>query len=337
MRFLYLHADKPAGAGLGNQLDESTWIEVGQRPRNVLQGKGTAVGFNAGPACFVFTVANGGDLRVGEDDHRHCGQFQRRVPAGHIDRGAGTGRRCYVDQLWLVGAIARSVDVRGAGAHPPVDDDGTLGVDFHARRVEIQVAGVRRSAGSDQQSIGANFAATGRQHELCVRIGDLAGLHALQHFNAFIAKCGGDRAAYGGISAEEEPVPRQNAHLAAKSGEGLGEFDRHHRRTDQRQPLGNAVARQRLGGGSVRGVLKAGDRRKRRARAGGDEAAVKTNLALAIVGDRHDQRLRVFEPRDTADHCDGRSVRQNTLVLGVAQLINPPLLLGQQALTQDLR
>ena len=245
--------------------------------------------------CFGFAIAHGGDLGIGEHDRRHRRQVQRRVAAGHVDRGAGTGRRCDVDELRLVGAVARGVDVRCGGAHPIVDDDGALRVDRDTCRVEIQGAGVRCAAGGDQQSVSAQFAAPGREHECSACKGHLTGLRVLQHFDAFVAERGRDGFTYSGIFAEEQRVARQESHLAAESGKGLREFDRHHRRTDHRQPLGNTVADQRLGGGPVGGALQAGDRRNRRAGAGGDQAAVEGDCAFAAFCQLHVQMAVVQE------------------------------------------
>ena len=76
------------------------------------------------------------------------------------------------------------------------------------------------------------------------------------------------------------------------------------------------------------------DWRKRRARAGGNQAAVEVHLVRAAVSGRHGQRARVPEPGLAAQHGDGRSACQDAFVLGMAQLLDAALLLGQQPLAQ---
>jgi hypothetical protein len=159
----------------------------------------------------------------------------------------------------------------------------------------------------------------------------------VQHLDAFGAEGGRHGFADGRVFAKEQRAARQDGHLAAQPGKGLRKFDGHHRRADHGQPFGDRVAGQRFGRRPEGRVFQARDRWNRRTGPGGDEAAVETHLARAVVSGRHSQRACVLEPGVAAQHGDGRSARQDAFVLGMAQFIDAPLLLRQQALTQDLR
>ncbi|MCY1548394.1 hypothetical protein D9M68_845000 [compost metagenome] len=110
-----LHADQPTRAFLDHQFDEAAGIEVGERARHIVERERAAVGLDSLEVALGFGQPDRGDLRVGEDHGRHGGQIERRLAAGHVDRRARTARRRDVDELWMVGAIAGGVDVRGAG------------------------------------------------------------------------------------------------------------------------------------------------------------------------------------------------------------------------------
>ncbi len=157
-----------------------------------------------------------------------------------------------------------------------------------------------------------------------------------QHRDPFGTESGCHGLTDSRVFPEEQGAARQDRDLlAAEPSERLCHLDRHHRRADDGQPLGDRVARQRLGGGPVGRVRKARDRRNRRARAGGDQAAVEAHLARAAVSDRHDQRMRVLESGLAAQHVDVRGAFQNTFVLGVAQFLDAALLLAQQPVAED--
>ncbi len=138
-----------------------------------------------------------------------------------------------------------------AGAHALVDNDGPLRIDSDPRRVQCQAARIGCPAGGDQQLVGAHFALSGGQHEFAVHMGDLAGLGVFQHLDAFRAESGRDGFADGRVFAEEQRAARQDRHLAAQPGEGLRQFQRHHRRADHGQAFGKGVADQGLGGSPV--------------------------------------------------------------------------------------
>ena len=77
-----LHAQQPAGARFGDQLDETPRVEVSQRSWHVVQGQGAAVGFEAGVLRFGFAVADGGHLRIGEHHGRHDVEIELCLAAG---------------------------------------------------------------------------------------------------------------------------------------------------------------------------------------------------------------------------------------------------------------
>jgi len=110
-----------------------------------------------------------------------------------------------------------------------------------------QAARVRRPAGGNQQFVGAQFTVRGGQHEFTVHMGDLAGLRVLQHLDALHTKGGCDGLADGRVFAEEQRAASKDRDLAAQPGEGLRQFQRHHRRADHGQAFGNGVADQGLG------------------------------------------------------------------------------------------
>ncbi|CAB3944051.1 hypothetical protein LMG7053_01554 [Achromobacter ruhlandii] len=234
-------------AFLDNQLDEAACVEVGKRTRHVVQGQGATVGLDPVVMRFRFAVAHGRHLRIGKHHGRHRGQVEGRVSARHVDRGTGAGRCRHIDELRLVGAVAGRVDVRATRAHALVDDDGPLRIDGDPRRVQCQAARVRCPPGGDQQFVGAYFTVPRGQHEFAVHMGDLAGLRVFQHRDPFGTESVGDGLADGRVFAEEQGAARQDRHLAAQSGKGLRQFQRHHRRADHGQAFGNGVADQGLG------------------------------------------------------------------------------------------
>ncbi len=325
-----LHADQPAAAFFNHQLDEAACVEIGERARHVVERQQAAVGLDAVVMRFRLAVADRGDLRIGEHHGRHRGQIDGGVTAGHVDRRAGTGRCCHVDELRLVGTVTGRIDVFHAGPHAGVDDDRALQIDRNARRVQRQVACVRRAAGGDQQPVGAQFAVRRGEHEFAVRMGNLAGLRVFQHFDLFGAKRRRDCLADSRVFTEEQCAARQDRHLAAESGERLRQLQRDDRRTDHGQPLRDSLADQRLGGSPIRRVLQARNWRHGRTRAGGDQATVERHHALAAAVELHDQVATVFEAGFAMQHSDGGIAVQNAFVFGVAQLIDACLLLGQQ-------
>src|SRR3546814_9964882 len=80
----------------------------------------------------------------------HRGQVQHRFTTGHVDGGTRTGGGRHVDELWLVGAVASSVDVRRTGLHTAVDYDGVLGIDGNTRGIQRETACIGGAAGRDE-------------------------------------------------------------------------------------------------------------------------------------------------------------------------------------------
>ncbi len=228
-----LHADEPSAVFFNDQLDEAACVEVGERARHVVQRERTAVGLDAVVVRFRLAVAHGGHLRVGEHHGRHGGQVQGSVATGHVDRGTGAGRRCHIDELRLIGAVAGGVDVGATRVHSLVDDDRTLLVHHHACHVQCQAARVGCTAGGDQQLVGAQFAVRRGEHEFAVPftidVRDLAGLGVFPHLDAFGTERGRDGFADGRVFAEEQRAARQDRHLRSESSERLRQLQRHHR------------------------------------------------------------------------------------------------------------
>ncbi|VVZ93307.1 Uncharacterised protein [Escherichia coli] len=137
------------------------------------------------------------------------------------------------------------------GAHALVDDDGPLRIGSDSRRFQCQAARVRCPASGDQQLVGAYFTVPGGQHEFAVHMRDLAGLRVFQYLDPFGTERGCNGLADGRVFAEEQRAACQDRHFAAQPGKGLRQFQRHHRRADHGQALGNGVADQGLGGSPV--------------------------------------------------------------------------------------
>ena len=199
-----------------------------------------------------------------------------------------------------------------------------------ARNLQRQPARIGRAASGDQQLVGAHFAVTSCKHEFPVRVGDVARLRVIQHFDALRAESGRERLADRRVFAEEKRATREDRHLAAQSRKGLRQFHRHDRRADHHQARRDRVARQRLGRGPVGRLFQARDGRNGRARAGGDQAAVECDFALAAFVQPDDQAATVVEVGVAAQHGDLGIAFENALVFGVTQFIDARLLLGEQ-------
>jgi hypothetical protein len=150
-------------------------------------------------------------------------------------------------KLRLVGAVTGGVDVLHARAHRRVDDDGAPRVDGHTGRVETKALRVGCAARGEEQSVGPQFAAIGREHELAVDVVHPARLRVFEHRDALGAEGRRHGLADRRIVAEEQRVAPEHGHLAAQPREGLRKFDRHHRRPDHRQTRRDRVAGQRVG------------------------------------------------------------------------------------------
>ncbi|OIQ90040.1 hypothetical protein GALL_280870 [mine drainage metagenome] len=218
-----------------------------------------------------------------------------------------------------------------------VHRNGAARVALHPGGLQIQRRRVGRAARRHQQALGPNLAMVRGQREAAAGMGHRAGLGVGQHGDALLAERGGNGVADGGILMKEQRVARQDGDLAAQAGEGLGQFQRHDGRADDRQARRNRVAFQRLGRSPVWRVLQARNGWDGRTGAGGDQAAVESEHALAAVVQRHDQRPSVFEAGLAAQGGDGRLAFENAFVLGVAQFVDTRLLLREQLVAQDGR
>ncbi len=330
-----LDAEQASGASFGDQLDEAARVEVGQGAGDVVQAQCAAVGLYALSLRLRLAQSHRGHLRVGEHHGRHGGEVERRLATGHVDGGSRAPGCGHIDELRLIGAVACGVNLRHSGAQVVIDHDGAARIALHAGSVQIERRGVGRAARGHQQALGPNLALVRGQREAAVGVGHRADLGVGQHGEALFAQRGGEGLTDVRVFARQQGVARQEGDLAAQAGVGLGQFQRHNRRTDDRQARRNRVTFQRLGRRPVRRGLQTSNGGNGRAGAGGDQAAVKAHPAFAAVVQRHDQRSGVFEPSRAAQGGDGRLAFENAFILGVAQLIHARLLLREQLVAQD--
>ncbi len=274
-----LDAEQAPALRLGDQLDEAARVEVGQGAGDVVQAQRAAVGLDALSLRLRLAQPHRGHLRVGEHHGRHGREVERRLAAGHVDgrtRAPGCG---HIDELRLIGAVARGVNVRHIGAQMVIDHDGAVRIAMHACSVQIERRGVGRAARGHQQALGADFALVRGQREAAVGVGHRTDLGVSQHGEALFAQCGGQRLADGRIVARQQGVARDQGDLAAQAGVGLGQLQRDDRRADDRQARRNGIGLQRLGRRPVRRALQSRNRRNGRTGAGGDKAAIEAHLA----------------------------------------------------------
>jgi hypothetical protein len=106
----HLGAEQAPAPALGDELDESPGVEVGERPRHVIPAQGAAVDLEALLPRLRRRQAHDRDLRIRERDLGHGGQVQGRLPAHHVDRCTGAGRRGDIHERWLCRAISGGID-----------------------------------------------------------------------------------------------------------------------------------------------------------------------------------------------------------------------------------
>ncbi len=262
--------------------------------------------------------AHRGHLRIGEHHGRHGREVECRIASGHVDgrtRAPGCG---HIDELGLIGTVPGGIDVGHVGAQMVVHRNGAARVALHPGGLQIERRRVGRAARRHQQALGPNLATVRGQREAAAGMSHRAGLGVGQDGDALLAERGGNGFADGRIFLREQRVARQDGDLAAQAGEGLGQFQRHDGRADDRQARRNRVAFQRLGRSPVWRAPQARNGWDGRAGAGGDQAAIESEPALAAVVQRHDQRPGVFEAGLAAQGGDGRLAFENAFILGVA-------------------
>ena len=274
---------------------------------------------------------------IGEDHGGHGGQIQRRIAAGHVDRGPGAGSGGHIDILRLVGAVASGEDALHRGAQVIVDDDGPVRRRLHANAFQRQPVGIGPPARGHQQPVAANLARPGQEDELFAIVSDGIRQRMQQNLRALLLQRLCQPLAKLGVFLRQQHAAGQNRHLRAQPQKRLRQLQRHHRCADDEQMRGQCFRDQRLGRSPVGRLRQARNGRNRGAGAAGDEDAIRGEPLFATIGADNDQRLPILEMRPAPDQRNRRIGFQNALVLGVAQLLDPPLLLPHQRRAVDAR
>ncbi len=207
-----------------------------------------------------FRQADGGHLGVGEDHRRHGAQVQGGFAPGHVDGSPAAPGGGDIDELRLIGAVTGGIEPRHRGVQMLIDQNRpTCG--FHAEARQVQGLGIGCPSGGHQQLIRPQGAGVGVDNEFIVGVVHAARLGLLEDLDALAAKRRLHRIPYRRVFLGEQAAAGQHRDPAAQPGEGLGQFQGHHRGADHNQPLGKGVQGQRTGRGQVGGVGKTRDRR----------------------------------------------------------------------------
>ncbi len=217
-------------------------------------------------------LADGRDLRVGEDDPRHGGVVGLAVVAEDVRRRDPALVLADVGQRPDAGDVADRPDAL-ARAHPRVDGDPAA-AGREADGLEAEAAGPRPAPGRHEQAVAAQDGAVGElEHVLAAGVA-AGGAHVAPEvqLDAVGPQRLGQRVAERRRLARQQPVGAlDDRDLGAHPPDGLAELDPDRAAAEDQQPAGDRAQRGRLAvGPHALEPVQARDRREHRIRAGRD-------------------------------------------------------------------
>ncbi len=218
-----------------------------------------------------------------------------------------------------------------------IDDDCAVGIGRDARPIELQTGVVWAAAGGYQKAVCLDEAVVGLEPEAFTVMLDPRWYGVEQHADALGFEGLLETLAESRVLLRHQGRSCEHGDLGAEPAEALSELEGNKGTADDGKTLRHLPGHQSFGRGPVRGVGETGDVGHEGARPGGDEDAVRgQTLFGAIVGSHH-QGAGVFKGGEAAQELDIRVGLEDALVLGVAQLLDQPLLLGDHRPAVDDR
>ncbi len=162
-------------------------VEIHQGARHAVQTEHASIDLQPLRGRPLFRQANSRHLRIGKNHRRHGTEIEHGLATGHVDPGPAASGGGHIDELRLVGAIARRIDIRHVGLHSLIHLNRATHC-LYADLFQVQLFGIGCAPGGDQQLLCSQFTRVGVQYELSIGVIDPAGLGPQQYPNAFLLK-----------------------------------------------------------------------------------------------------------------------------------------------------
>ncbi len=151
-----LGAEESAARLFRHELDESSGVEVGECPGDVVQAKLAALRLDALCAGLGFGETDRRHLGIGEDHGWHRREVERGIAAQHVDGGPGPPGCRHINELRDIRAVAGRVHVLDCGSQVIIDPDRAIALGLDPDGFQSKLLGIGPAPGCDQKTVSAN-------------------------------------------------------------------------------------------------------------------------------------------------------------------------------------